>query len=128
MKTVGDEVMVVSNDTAALVDWALGFQSMITDRPQPRIGIHAGEVVYRDGDYFGAEVNRAARVAARAAAGEVLVTRAIVEVAGSNLTFERIGEVRLKGFTEVTELYLAQARRRDLVGSLGTLRRRERDH
>ena len=67
VKTVGDEVMVVSTDTAALVDWALGFQSMITDRPQPRIGIHAGEVVYRDGDYFGAEVNRAARVAARAA-------------------------------------------------------------
>ena len=107
VKTVGDEVMVVSTDTAALVDWALGFQSMITDRPQPRIGIHAGEVVYRDGDYFGAEVNRAARVAARAAAGEVLVTRAIVEAADRYAAFERIGEVRLKGFTEPTEMFLA---------------------
>ncbi len=107
VKTVGDEVMVVSGDTAALVDWALGFQMMIPDRPQPRIGIHAGEVVYRDGDYFGAEVNLASRVAARAAAGEVIVTRAVVEAAGSHLTFERIGEVRLKGFTDTTEMFLA---------------------
>jgi adenylate cyclase len=113
VKTVGDEVMVVSTDTPALVDWALGFQSMITERPQPRIGIHAGEVVYRDGDYFGAEVNRAARVAARAAAGEVLVTRAIVESADRYAQFERIGEVRLKGFSEPTELLLAKLAEED---------------
>ena len=81
---------------------------MITDRPQPRIGIHAGEVVYRDGDYFGAEVNRAARVAARAAAGEVLVTRRDRRGRrAATSSFERIGEVRLKGFTEPTELFLA---------------------
>ena len=108
VKTVGDEVMVVSTDPAALVDWALGFQTMIPDRPQPRIGIHAGDVVYRDGDYFGGEVNRASRVAARTAAGEVLVTQAIVESAGRHIDFDRIGEVRLKGFTESTELFLAR--------------------
>lgn len=108
VKTVGDEVMVVSTDPGALVDWALGFQTMIPDRPQPRIGIHAGDVVYRDGDYFGGEVNRASRVAARAAAGEVLVTLPIVEAAERHIDFDRIGEVRLKGFTEATELFLAR--------------------
>jgi len=69
--------------------------------------VHAGEVVYRDGDYYGREVNLASRVAARAGAGEVLVTRAIVEASGRHLEFEYIGEVKLKGFDEVTELFLA---------------------
>ena len=88
-------------------DWAVGFQALAAGRPLPRIGIHAGEVLYRDGDYYGREVNLASRVAARAAAGEVLVTREIVELAESHQEFERIGEVKLKGFTEATELYLA---------------------
>ena len=107
VKTIGDEVMLVSSDPAALADWAVGFQALASGRPLPRIGVHAGEVLYRDGDYYGREVNLAARVAARAAAGEVLVTRAIVDLADSHQEFERIGEVTLKGFTDATELYLA---------------------
>lgn len=107
VKTIGDEVMLVSSDPAALADWAVGFQALAAGRPIPRIGIHAGEVLYRDGDYYGREVNLASRVAARAAAGEVLVTRAIVELAESHQEFDRLGEVKLKGFSEPTELYLA---------------------
>ncbi len=107
VKTIGDEVMVVSTDPAALVDWAVGFQTLVSDTSLPRIGVHVGEVVYRDGDYYGREVNLASRVAARAGAGEVLVTRAIVEASGKHLEFEYIGEVKLKGFDEVTELFLA---------------------
>lgn len=107
VKTIGDEVMVVSSDPEGLVDWAVGFQQLVHDEPRPRIGVHVGEVVYRDGDYFGREVNLAARVAARAATGEVLVTSAIVAAAGPNLDFTLLGEVRLKGFAEATELFLA---------------------
>jgi adenylate cyclase len=107
LKTIGDEVMVVSNDPASLVDWAVGFQELHDTRPLPRIGMHYGEVVYRDGDYYGREVNQAARVSARAGAGEVLVTRSVVDAAGAHLEFEHIGEVRLKGFTDPTELFLA---------------------
>jgi adenylate cyclase len=110
IKTIGDEVMVVSSDPAALVDWAVGFQALHDARPLPRIGIHYGEVLYRDGDYYGREVNQAARVSARAGGGEVLVTRPIVDAAGSHLEFEHIGEVRLKGFTGPTELFLARVR------------------
>ncbi len=107
IKTIGDEVMLVCSDPAALTDWAVGFQLLVSGRPLPRIGIHAGEVLYRDGDYYGREVNLAARVAARAAAGEVLVTRAIVDAAEVHQEFELIGEVKLKGFDEPTELFLA---------------------
>jgi adenylate cyclase len=110
IKTIGDEVMIVGSDAAGLVDWAVGFQRLVADRrPLPRIGMHYGPTLYRDGDYYGREVNLAARVAARAAGGEVLVTRPVVELAGAHLEFERIGEVRLKGFDQATELFVAAA-------------------
>jgi adenylate cyclase len=109
VKTIGDEVMIVGSDAAAVVDWAVGFQRLVADRrPLPRIGVHYGPTLYRDGDYYGREVNLAARVAARAAGGEVLVTRPVVELAGRHLEFERIGEVRLKGFDHPTELLVAR--------------------
>ena len=107
IKTIGDEVMVVGADPSALCDWAVGFQELQTERPLPRIGLHHGAVLYRDGDYYGREVNLAARVGARAAGGEVLVTRPVVEAAGRHLRFERVGEVKLKGFSGPTELFLA---------------------
>jgi adenylate cyclase len=112
VKTIGDEVMVVGSDPSALADWAVGYQLMQTERPLPRIGIHAGAALYRDGDYYGRAVNLASRVGARAAGGEVLVTRDVVEPAGRHLHFEQIGEVRLKGFSEATELFLASQEQR----------------
>jgi adenylate cyclase len=113
IKTIGDEVMIVGSDPANLTDWAVGFQRLHTDRPQPRIGIHSGEALYRDGDYYGRDVNIASRVAARSAGGEVLVTRPIVAAAGPHLEFERIAEVRLKGFTDSTEIFIAHQKEED---------------
>jgi adenylate cyclase len=108
IKTIGDEVMIVGSDPAGLVDWAVGFQELYDERPMPRIGMHFGETVYRDGDYYGRAVNLAARVAARAAGREVLVTRPVLASAGPHLEFDLIGEVRLKGFSDPTELFLAR--------------------
>ena len=107
IKTIGDEVMIVGSDASAVLDWAVGFQELQAERPLPRIGIHQGLTLYRDGDYYGRAVNLAARVGARAAGGEVLVTRPLVDAGGDHLEFERIGEVKLKGFSESTELFLA---------------------
>jgi adenylate cyclase len=112
IKTLGDEVMVVGADPVALTDWALGLgASLPAGSPPPRIGIHHGAALYRDGDYYGREVNRAARVVARAAGGEVLVTRPVVDLASGldGLRFELIGGVVLKGFSEPTELFIASA-------------------
>ncbi len=113
IKTLGDEVMVVGSDAAALAAWAVALQEAVEEgQPAPRIGVHYGEALYRDGDYFGREVNQAARVVARAGGGEVLVTRPVVELADGvdGLQFRLIGEVRLKGFSEPTELFTAFAR------------------
>jgi adenylate cyclase len=108
IKTIGDAVMIVGSDSGSLTDWAVGFQQLYVSPAQPRIGVHSGSAIYRDGDYYGRDVNIASRVAARAAGGEVLVTRPIVERAGPHLEFERIAEVRLKGFTASTEIFLAR--------------------
>jgi adenylate cyclase len=110
VKTIGDEAMVVGSDPAALIDWAVGFQRLYSVRPLPRIAVHYGVALYRDGDYYGRSVNIASRVAARSGPGEVLVTRPVVEHSGPHLEFERLGEVRLKGFTEATEIFLARQR------------------
>jgi adenylate cyclase len=115
IKTLGDEAMIVGADPVALTEWAVGLGALLPeDSPAPRIGVHQGAALYRDGDYYGREVNRAARVVARAAGGEVLVTEPVVKMANmaagpERLRFELIGEVVLKGFSEPTELFLASA-------------------
>jgi adenylate cyclase len=104
-------VFIVGQDVQALVDWAVGFQKLFDERPAPRIGIHQGPVIYRDGDYFGRDVNLAARVVARARGGEVLVTDSVVGVIrGNHLEFEDIGSVKLKGFDEPRKLCRAYPR------------------
>jgi adenylate cyclase len=113
IKTLGDEVMVVGSDPVALTEWAVDFQTLeLPDTPPPRIGVHCGQALYRDGDYYGREVNQAARVVARAAGGEVLVTRPVADAASGieRLQIELIGQIRLKGFSEATELFVASAR------------------
>src|SRR5215213_8797183 len=106
VKTIGDEVMVVGNDVQALVDWGVGFAGLFEERPEPRIGIHWGTTLYRDGDYFGRDINLASRVVARARGGEVLVTDSVLEAVqgASHLVFENIGQVKLKGFDQPRQL------------------------
>jgi adenylate cyclase len=116
IKTIGDEAMIIGSDAAALTDWAVGFQAMQTERPLPRIAVHCGVALFRDGDYYGRDINIASRVSARSAGGEVLVTRPVVEVArvgGGHLEFERVGEVTLKGFSESTEVFVARQRQEE---------------
>ena len=98
VKTIGDAVMVVGQDIRALVDWAVGFTSLFDERPEPRIGVHWGTTLYRDGDYFGRDVNLTARVVARARGGEVLVTDSVVDAVRDSraprLRGDRAGEAQ----------------------------------
>lgn len=110
VKTIGDEVMVVSPEPATLTEWAVGFLALFQERPQPRVGLHYGAAVFRDGDYFGGDVNLAHRVVTRALGGEVLVTEALVKAIKDSdfLRFDPIGEVVLKGFPDPISLYTAR--------------------
>ena len=111
VKTIGDEVMIVSPDPVTLTEWAVGFLTLFGERPQPRVGLHYGRAVYRDGDYFGGDVNLTHRVVARALGGEVLATRAVADANRESeyLEFDPIGKVGLKGFPEPIELFIVRA-------------------
>ena len=81
VKTLGDAVMARIADPAEAAVAGL----RIVDRalpgagdPQVRVGVHRGPAVECMGDFFGTAVNVAARVAALAAPGEVLVTEDVV--------------------------------------------------
>ncbi|MDX6663312.1 MAG: adenylate cyclase [Solirubrobacterales bacterium] len=110
VKTIGDEVMIVSRDPVTLTEWAVGFLGLFQERPRPRVGLHYGSAVYRDGDYFGSEVNLAHRVVNRALGGEVLVTKPVRDAIKRSefLDFDPIGEVSLKGFPAPVELYVVR--------------------
>jgi len=111
VKTIGDEVMVVSPEPASLTEWAVDLMGHFPLRPQPRVGIHYAQAVYRDGDYFGTHVNLAHRVVNRAQAGEVLVTDRVSEaLRGRGLSCDPIGEVTLRGFPSPTPLFVVHAR------------------
>ena len=98
-------------EVAAAVQTALGGHQW----PEPietikvRMGAHIGEAVERSGDYFGTAVNRAARVAALANGGQVLVTdtvRLLVADAAPTLwQFLDLGEHRLRDLTRPERLY-----------------------
>ncbi len=110
IKTIGDAVMVVGADPGALLEWALVFQRDLDERPLPRISVHCGPAIFRDGDYYGGEVNRAARIVTRGASGEVIVSGSMRDAAdhrGYELT--SIGAVRLKGFEQPEELFVVRA-------------------
>lgn len=71
-----------------------------------RAGIHTGEVELRDGDVAGIGVHIGARIGARAEAGQVLVSRTVVDlVAGSGIEFEDNGEHDLKGVPGTWRLF-----------------------
>jgi adenylate cyclase len=107
VKTIGDEVMVVSPDPGSLTEWAVALLGRFPERPRPRVGIHYASAVYRDGDYFGTHVNLVHRVVGRAQAGEVLVTDRVTDsLPGRGLACEPIGEVNLKGFPVATPLFI----------------------
>jgi adenylate cyclase len=103
--------MVVAPDPGALTEWALSLLERFPLRPRPRVGIHYGDAVYRDGDYFGSHVNLAHRVVNRAHAGELLATDRVIEAVErrEGIQFEPIGEVSLKGFPEPTALFVISA-------------------
>ena len=76
--------------------------------PPAHVGLHAGPVVFQDGDYFGRTVNLAARIAAHAGPGQVLVSDQVVaECADGPVAFEPIGPVPLKGVADPVPLHQA---------------------
>jgi adenylate cyclase len=100
VKWLGDGVMVHYQDPAGAVRSALHLVEELPQAglPPAHVGVAAGPVVVQGGDYFGRTVNLAARIAARAGAGQVLVSHSVVESASpTGVSFAERGRLRFKG-------------------------------
>jgi class 3 adenylate cyclase len=112
VKLLGDGAMLRFPDARRGVAAALSLvRTLSAGRRAPaHAGVHTGPVVERDMDLFGRTVNVAARVAAAAGPGEVLVTEDVALAAGDgSWRFEPAGEQRLKGIAEPIQLFRADA-------------------
>jgi class 3 adenylate cyclase len=108
VKSQGDGFMIAFARPEQAVWCSMDVQRELAKRPngiRVRIGIHEGKSVRRGDDLFGRNVAMAARVAAAAQGGEVLVSESVRDAVGSDITFDDGRDVELKGFNGTHRLY-----------------------
>jgi adenylate cyclase len=119
IKTIGDEVMLVSPDPVALLEAAMYLVDATErddDFPSLRAGIATGMAVSRAGDWFGSPVNLASRVTGAARPGSVLVSESTRDAIGEDQRFawSFAGARHLKNIASDVRLF--RARRADAGG------------
>jgi class 3 adenylate cyclase len=106
VKHTGDGVMASFPTVLASIEAAIRIQRVVSEEQDSesfaiRIGIAAGEPVAQGDDLFGAAVQLAARLTARASPGTILVSGAVRDLAlGKGVEFGPSRRIRLKGFAE----------------------------
>ena len=112
VKNQGDGFMLAFPDPVAALECALAVQRDLDlqaaseeQRIRVRIGMHVGEVIEEEGDFFGRSVILAARIAAQARGGEVLVSEALHEIGERSFGFDAGRELELKGLAGTHRVY-----------------------
>jgi class 3 adenylate cyclase len=109
VKTMGDGFMASFTSAQKAVECAIALQRAFADtKGEPiriRVGMNAGEPIAEDNDLFGSSVILAARTAAKASGGEILVTDVVRHlVSGKGFLFSERGETTLRGFEDPVRL------------------------
>jgi adenylate cyclase len=110
IKWLGDGVMFYFGDPGPGVRAALEMVDGLAGAglPPAHVGLHAGPVLFQEGDYFGQTVNLSARIADYARQGEVLVSQAVADASQeTGIAFGDIGPVELKGVSGTVHLLRA---------------------
>ena len=118
IKTEGDSFFAVFADHTGAVHAAVAAQRALAAHPWPhgtplrvRMGLHTGEVIAEEGDFFGKNVILAARIAAQAGGGEILVSDTLKAAADDDdeldLSFDEGRELELKGLAGTHRVYRA---------------------
>lgn len=117
VKTMGDAVMLRAGEAEQMVATVLRLADRAADEDgflALRAGIHHGRAVHRDDDYFGHDVNVAARVTALAGAGQALVTEQVRQVCAQlGIVADPLGARKFRNIETPVEVYavpLAAAR------------------
>lgn len=113
VKSIGDEVMLVSSDPVAMLDAVLNLLDATEadeDFPRLRVGLATGMAVSRAGDWFGSSVNLASRVTGASRPGAVLVSESTREAIGEAGQFDWsfAGARRLKNIKDEVKLFRAR--------------------
>lgn len=110
VKMLGDGAHLHFDHAASAVPAAIDFLARVRSSGLPcaRVGVNAGPMVEANGDYYGRAVNVAARIAAQAAPGSVLVSEAAIAGARA-VRFERVGPMTLRGVAQQVTVYRAYA-------------------
>ena len=104
-KHTGDGVAAVFASAADGVNAAVDAQQRLVDVLPVRVGVHSGEAEPREGDYFGVEVNRAARVMSVAHGGQVVCSGAVREHLRDRVDVVDLGEHRLRDLSSPVHLF-----------------------
>jgi adenylate cyclase len=110
VKRLGDGVMFHYQEPGSGVLAALEMVEGVVEAglPPAHVGLHAGPVLFQDGDYYGRTVNVAARIADYARPGEVLVSQAVLDASDQpGVAYTEVGPVELKGVVDPTRLWIA---------------------
>ncbi len=113
IKSMGDGFMASFGSVNAAMECAITLQRAFARRNETasepleiRVGLNAGEPIEEDGDLFGSTVILAARITAQAAAGEILVSDVVRQLAaGKGFLFSDRGVADLKGFDEPVRVW-----------------------
>jgi eukaryotic-like serine/threonine-protein kinase len=116
VKNQGDGFMLVFPDPRRALECAVAIQSALaelevaeSERVRVRMGLHTGEAIREEGDFFGRSVILAARIAAQAEGGEILVSSVLKERCNDGeLSFESGRDVELKGLAGTHEVFSAR--------------------
>ncbi len=106
-KHTGDGVFALFDGPTKAARCGLDLVPMLATHGIPiRAGVHIGECEKRGDEWSGMAVHVGARIGAMAGAGEVLTSRTVRDLSvGSGLVFEALGNHRLKGLPEDTEVF-----------------------
>ena len=112
VKLIGDEVMFVLTEPTGACDLALALASEFADHPVVpplRVGLATGEVLTRDGDYYGRVVNAASRLLELADPGGVVVSDGVRELLGDTFSLGALPPTRVKGYDEPVQAFRLRA-------------------
>ena len=120
VKSQGDGFMLAFPEPRRALECAIAVQRAFAERDTDgdddvplriRMGLHTGEVIAEEGDFFGKNVILAARIAAQAMGGEILVSEQMREAAeGTELHFDAGRELELKGLAGTHRVFRAESR------------------
>jgi len=116
VKTTGDGIHAAFDDPVDAVSAAVRFTLELAALAQEvalplraRCGLHVGGAQARDGDFYGSEVNRAARIMSAAHGGQVLLSAAVAALVGGrlpdDLRLRELGRVRLRDLAQPEEVH-----------------------